>query len=1045
MYKNSLAKKVLLSIVAASVVGSCASAFAEESGSIILNEDKVVTGADLVITATDKGSDEVEGQGMSYGLAVVDGQNHTLSVDDSKTITINNSLGETTRNYGIVLNGSGSSLVIDGDVDLNVSGKDNTQVRVIRNNGDQNTPGTLNINGNTFINAISEKGYINSVDTWDGGTTNFNGDLTISAKTDMGTTGLNTINGGNVDISGNLSISNVSSGTDASVGIKLGRLGQDKRTGSINVGGKTQIDIVSDIGRIVGIENYDSNGGKISFGEDFTLKAENGKNYNQWFQGILSFQSTTEFNGNAVIELKNNSENVNGGKHVAGVHVECNPGNTYDSVVNFNGENTNITVDSLTNATGVYVSGEPGQVNFTGDNVLVDVKVTGDVNNDFAYGIESRYGGNVNSDANMFVNVDSKNDNAIGIMIHGGAENEKNPDWYNGNADFKGDVTVTASGKRNVIGIYNDAKTEYDGIKVNDVEDGKLNIGGDTKISVKSTNGDAVGFYVSGEYSENNVKGNVYVETDGKNNIAVLSEEKAVINLGDQDKIVQLIGDVKADNNGTVTLQGSNNIVKGTIKVDNNGTVNLSGNNAVYNIENIVASNNGLVNIGANTVINVDSQNITGEGKYLVDVSNSGNLTFDDVNTSKIVIANAKSGETYNIVNGDAIDEWSKENISADNFLLEFKEAGDNSHYIITTQYGNVAEKFDGDVVISNVMNKTLQDGEPDAAYNFFNDVAKNNTDKEAMKSAFNSAANIGELGGTSHGTYSMSNIMTDAVADHLSLATHGEQDKDVWAHYIHNKENVSGLALGGVDGNYDAQYNGIVVGSDLYKNGKATVGVALSYAEGNIDGSTLAARTSNDAEYYGASIYGRIDNGDSAVLGDISYLHSKNDIEQTNSGKTITATPKADAFSVGVKAEQVFNAGAAKFVPYAGLRYMHLGVGNYTDSLGMGYNSDEQNLWLLPVGVTYSQDIKAGSWTIRPVVEAGYVWTMGDRDTQQTVSLNGASDGFGFDVADSGSFISRFALEAENANVTYGLGYEYQNGDTVKANKWMANVNFSF
>ena len=114
----------------------------------------------------------------------------------------------------------------------------------------------------------------------------------------------------------------------------------------------------------------------------------------------------------------------------------------------------------------------------------------------------------------------------------------------------------------------------------------------------------------------------------------------------------------------------------------------------------------------------------------------------------------------------------------------------------------------------------------------------------------------MGELAGVNHGTYSMSNAMTDAVAHHLSLATHGEQDKDIWAHYIHNKEDIDGMDLGGIEGSYDAQYNGIVVGSDLYKNGKVTAGVALSYADGNIDGSNVAATTKNDAEYYGASVW---------------------------------------------------------------------------------------------------------------------------------------------------------------------------------------------
>ena len=102
-------------------------------------------------------------------------------------------------------------------------------------------------------------------------------------------------------------------------------------------------------------------------------------------------------------------------------------------------------------------------------------------------------------------------------------------------------------------------------------------------------------------------------------------------------------------------------------------------------------------------------------------------------------------------------------------------------------------------------------------------------------------------------------------------------------------------------------------------------------------------------------------------------------------------------------------------------------------------------NLWLLPVGVKYSADMLKGDWNIRPVVEIGYVWNMGERNANQTVSLNGASDGFGFDVADSGSYVGRIAVEAEKANTTYGLSYEYQKGDNVKTGKWTANISWTF
>lgn len=452
---------------------------------------------------------------------------------------------------------------------------------------------------------------------------------------------------------------------------------------------------------------------------------------------------------------------------------------------------------------------------------------------------------------------------------------------------------------------------------------------------------------------------------------------------------------------------------------------------------------NGTFKAAANSVTMIDGQSI----KDTAALSGVTAATIDS--DAKLYIDNAKKGETYKVING-ADTGWKDGNIISDNSLLVFAgDKNDDSAFNVTASYDKVDNVYgEGAVVIADVVDKTLADeDEGNAAFDFFNAAAssKNNVTKDAQVAAFNSAANMGEMGGVNHAAYSVSNAMTDAVADHLSIATHGDQDKDIWAHYVHNKENIEGISLGGINADYDLQYNGIVVGSDLYKNGKATAGIALSYIEGDVTNSNIASNTKNEAEYYGASVYGRIDNGNSAVLGDITYMHGSSDITQQNSGYKLTADADTDVFSIGVRAEQKVEAGIGQFVPYAGLRYMHIGTGNYTNSIGMSYDVDEQNLWLLPVGVTYSCEAQKGDWTIRPVVEAGYVWAMGDRDTNQTVSLNGAADGFGFDTTDSGSFISRFAVEAEKANVVYSLGYEYQKGDTVKANKWMANITFTF
>lgn len=476
--------------------------------------------------------------------------------------------------------------------------------------------------------------------------------------------------------------------------------------------------------------------------------------------------------------------------------------------------------------------------------------------------------------------------------------------------------------------------------------------------------------------------------------------------------------------------------IASTINV-RNGSLIVEGSRVDYPT---TAPANGSVNFADKSLLMVDGE----KTKTTAAITGVTDATVAD--SSKLYIDNAKNGDTYKIIAGSE-DGWKKENVISNNKLLKFniEESATHDAYDVTAYSDSVKEAYGSAIFAGDVYEAAILAG--GVAAEFVNSASDdhNNADDAAKASALNSAAAMGELAGVEHGTYAASNLFTDAISEHMSLTNEKEHDSDIWAKYIHSKENVDGLAVAGADSKYDVNYNGIVVGADLYKNGKATVGAALSYVDGSVKGNTLAARTENDATYYGASVYGGIQNEDSAVIGDISYLHGKNDITQHNSGMTLTADAKSDAFSIGVRAEKTLKAGVGKFVPYAGIRYMHLGTGNYNNSIGMSYDGDDMNLWLLPVGVKYSADVKAGGWTIRPIAEIGYVWNMGDRDATQTVSLNGASNGFGYDVADNGSYIGRFVVEAEKANVTYGLGYEYQKGDSVKANKWMANLNWSF
>lgn len=98
----------------------------------------------------------------------------------------------------------------------------------------------------------------------------------------------------------------------------------------------------------------------------------------------------------------------------------------------------------------------------------------------------------------------------------------------------------------------------------------------------------------------------------------------------------------------------------------------------------------------------------------------------------------------------------------------------------------------------------------------------------------------------------------------------------------------VLGFDGGGLS--LDTQYNGTVVGIDLYQKDNTTAGAAIAYADGNSSSSDGGAYTRNDATYLGASLYGLKDLGGYRLAADLSYVGGSHDIIQYNAGKVITA-----------------------------------------------------------------------------------------------------------------------------------------------------------
>lgn len=360
-------------------------------------------------------------------------------------------------------------------------------------------------------------------------------------------------------------------------------------------GDSTRIIITSTGGQIIGVQNWNSQNGTINFNSaDTIIHIQNTSDSNSYTQGILAYQSTTNFTGNVELVV------AGGNQDSYGVNVECDPGNQYDTVVNFSGDKTYIDVSATGNVYAVSPSGVPGIINFTGKELIV--KATSQEGS--ADGFLSQYGAHLNVSADTLVTAKGKT-SAYGVQLTEYAN-------YAGNARFTGDLQAIAETEHGqAFAVYNCATATG----ATQADDGKLTATGNVSLSAMSQGGDALGIYSVGEYAEvrlggvgkrvnvvatsqkdggkaygifaeNNSKiavmGNTSVVADGTNAFAVAADSGAQITLGAAGDSVNL------------TAVGINSV---GVQVDSNSTVHLNGDTTIV-ADNVFAGNGNVVNNG---------------------------------------------------------------------------------------------------------------------------------------------------------------------------------------------------------------------------------------------------------------------------------------------------------------------------------------------------------------------------------------------------------------------------------------------------------------
>lgn len=571
------------------------------------------------------------------------------------------------------------------------------------------------------------------------------------------------------------------------------------------------------------------------------------------------------------------------------------------------------------------------------------------------------------------------------------------------------------------------------------IENGQLN---SDQITMEKSTIDIVG--VGTLIANKMTLNNATLSLSGIQNEATLAfdadEDTQPLNVT-QNGVTVEVKDTLDMNGGTLQVNDGSKLITNQMKLANDSTVNVVGPGSSYTIngkENVMSGNAQIVVTGGGSVTLAKDAGIKAEAgtdnkvKTIITADADSNV---DVSNGSLYIANAKKGDTgYDVSTAIKVGTEDKGN--------DFGQIYGDSRRTIAKKDANGKYTFKSNIdeisknsPIYNILKKA---DENEGKLTDFMDKAfdKDMTDAQG-NNAVEHAAAIAEMVGVTHGTYGFAQDFSGMIADHKG------EGSGIWANYLRQDKKVDGFQVAGRKAKYDVKYNGFLIGSDLISDENSRTGIAFAYADGSHtekDGVT----GKNDTKYYGGDVYHHFTAGGIQYKADIGFIKSDNDLEQTQLGTTIKGSVDGNAFFAGIRAEKEITLGASSLTPYAGLRYYRIHTGDFTDSLGMKHETENANLWNLPVGVEFRHEVKNGSWSLTPIAEIGYNFAMGDKDTKETVSLGNAADTFSFDIGES-AFLARLGVEAENSTWTLGGGYRYQKGSDTQSNQWYIQAGYRF
>ncbi|WP_304037417.1 autotransporter domain-containing protein [Desulfovibrio piger] len=650
----------------------------------------------------------------------------------------------------------------------------------------------------------------------------------------------------------------------------------------------------------------------------------------------------------------------------------------------------------------------------------------------------------------------------------------------NSSITFKGDNLFTGNTAAEGKDIYNEGDITFDG--TNTQMDGGMVMAKGTvavnnsQVSMAELDARAGNITVtSSELSVSKLTGNTLgssltVGTDG------------IVNIGNLDttKLGEAMNDAGMGSGSAVLALNT------SVTLDNNARI-VVGKDASQNTATAV--------FGENSLLVVDAEGVT--GNQVIHADGDDSKTAFIHSGAQLRIINAVAGEYVTVLNG--FDTIMNEHDELEAGWVN-NQGVENLDYMLSS-YATIVEGPDGqpDVVVVSELNdptEALPGIDPDLApvlnevwANKLNDVDSPDmgvrflsraaradyVNGDAAKSAatIESAARIAFAGAVPQMTKMASDAATNAVVNRLGFAdpADGAQamnaegqivDRNttgfaLWIAPLWQSQHGWGMEAGNLDYGFNGNLGGVSLGADYTFENAIRAGITFNIGGGYAEtsGGDLNS-TQNNMNFWGLGAYAGWNYENFAVMADVSYTSTWNQLEQDlDPGMgmgDLEADVQATAISAGLRAEYKLETSVLDVIPHVGVRYMSLNTWGYDvdarDGTVMEGDGFHQDIWTFPVGVTFSKDFTLDSgWSVKPSLDFSVIPAAGDIKAKEDVRFTGAPAVAEMEtqMMDYLTWQGGVGLEMGNDTMSFGVNYTLQAGQHTTGHGVFGSFRYEF